>query len=285
MKYSMFYSTFLLVNSYCLKQIKFPTYLPSGSKHNFKRSVTILNSKNIILRRSKKIFSQENLNSFLNETDYKNKSIIRLEPGGLYGFYNFGTCVYMKDKYNLDNYIFTGASAGAWNSALLSYKHDINYLSSLIMKNIKHDDKKSESIFNTQMQIKDIVMNNFKSSDFNMKKVFIGTTIIENSSIYTNIYSDFINLEDMLDCCIASSNIPFITGKCDYKYDNKSVYDGGFSINPYLEGKHDIVIHPGMWGKTHQDSVYMIFKKNNNIHDYYTQGYNDAKKNMYKIII
>ena len=34
----------------------------------------------------------------------------------------------------------------------------------------------------------------------------------------TNIYTDFYDLEDALNCCVASSNIPFITGNLFNKY-------------------------------------------------------------------
>ena len=54
----------------------------------------------------------------------QDKKLITITPGGLQGFYVLGICTYIKENYDLSNYVFSGASAGSWNSLFLSYKYD-----------------------------------------------------------------------------------------------------------------------------------------------------------------
>ena len=58
---------------------------------------------------------------FLLKQNYHKKKIITLSPGGFRGFYVLGLCKYIKENYDLTDYVFSGASAGAWNSLFLSY--------------------------------------------------------------------------------------------------------------------------------------------------------------------
>jgi len=52
------------------------------------------------------------------------KKIIAISPGGYHGFYMMGISNYIKENYDLSNYLFTGASAGAWNALFMTYKGD-----------------------------------------------------------------------------------------------------------------------------------------------------------------
>ena len=45
-----------------------------------------------------------------------------LSPGGLRGFYTHGICKFIRYNYDLSNYTYYGASAGAWNSLYMSVK-------------------------------------------------------------------------------------------------------------------------------------------------------------------
>ena len=47
--------------------------------------------------------------------------LITIAPAGVYGFYELGVCDYLKKHYDLTNCVFSGASAGAWNSLYMSY--------------------------------------------------------------------------------------------------------------------------------------------------------------------
>jgi predicted acylesterase/phospholipase RssA len=60
----------------------------------------------------------------LNVQRCKNKKLISISPGGLKGFYEMGVLSYIKDNYDMEDYIFSGASAGAWNALFMCYKDD-----------------------------------------------------------------------------------------------------------------------------------------------------------------
>ena len=150
---------------------------------------------------------------FLLKQSYNDKKIITLSPGGFRGFYVLGLCKYIKENYDLTNYVFSGASAGAWNSLFLSYNGNSDkFVDSVLGVDIK----KQSSLYNVQQNMKETLLEFFDETDFDFQKLYIGTTIIKDFRFRPIIYSDFTNLEDAIDCCIASSHIPFITGGFKY---------------------------------------------------------------------
>lgn len=194
---------------------------------------------NIILRRSKLVYNYNNYTIF--EQRY-NEKVFNLTPAGINGFYMLGIIKRMNEIHNMNDFIFSGASAGAWNGLILcAYKR----------KEIFNNIENNPDFFNIkkfnelQRFMKNYFLTNYKSSDFNFTKLFIGVTQYQGFHMYTNIFSDFYNLEDCLDCCIASSHIPLITNGLVQKYDEKFTFDGGFSSNPYIKYGH--VITPNMY--------------------------------------
>ena len=115
-------------------------------------------------------------------------------------------------------------------------------------------------------------------------------TNLSNQTLYTNIYGDFESLEDALNCCISSSNIPFITGNCEIRYKDILSLDGYFSEYPYLKLDYDLQIGPDMWNqddilnkkKSRSYDLYRMFFYNNrniNFYELYIKGYSEAKNN------
>lgn len=253
-------------------------------------------TSNIVLRKNNKIYKNDDLTSFLEEnSEYNNSSLITLTPGGLRGFYNLGTCVYTKENYDLTNFIYSGASAGAWNGLMMTYKKNPHEFAIKILDSMK-ENHKLKTIYDTQLYLKNQILESYDETDFELQKLFIGVTCIHNNEIFTNIYSDFLGLEDAINCCIASSNIPFITGNCEIKYNDLVSLDGGFSIHPYLNinSLKGMQIGPDMWNgkditfknrEKKQDLYKMFFYNNYNINFYelFIKGYSDAKDNS-KII-
>ena len=225
-----------------------------------------------------------NINSTVNE-----KKVITISPGGFRGFYMLGLCKYLKENYELEEYIFSGASAGAWNSLFLSLKKDdndfIDYIFDIDYTNVKNLQLIEENV-------KKAVLNNYKTDDFQLDKVYVGTTVWKRFKFKTVIYNDFHDLEDAINCCIASSHIPFVTGNLIYKYRNLLTFDGGFSKYPYIDGKYaDVHITPSYWedrkkNKLSQpanlnigDYTTLFTKKDHDLKRMYVQGYEDAKSN------
>lgn len=176
------------------------------------------------------------------------KKVINIYPAGLRGFYEMGICVYIKENYNIDNYVFSGASAGAWNSLLMSYEGDpINFKKLILDLNYNN----TKSLYDLQNNIKHKLLTDFNHNDFNLKKIFIGVTVLENFKFKNYIFTDFESLEDAINCIIASSNIPFFTGKLFYKYRNRFCFDGGFSKDPFIHNPDkDLLIYPDVFKNT-----------------------------------
>ena len=215
----------------------------------------------------------------------KDKKIISLSPGGYKGFYVLGICKFIKENYQLDNYVFSGASAGAWNSLMLCFKHDMNDIIKIILDS---NLEKSSSIHEIEKSIKNIILNKYTADDFDLNRLYVGVTIIDNYKTNTTIYSEFENLEDALESCIASSHIPLVTGGLINFYRNIMTFDGGFSKYPYLNTSKSVLhIHPNMWnhfsnttGKFNITDYTTLFSKSKYpFHEMIHNGYVDSKKN------
>lgn len=256
----------------------------------------------VISNKNKQTYSHE---KYIQENEFlRNKKTILLSPGGFKGVYMLGICSYIKETYPLEEYLFSGASAGAWNALMLTCKKDF----STHIKHIIYDSiRESPSLLDIEKTIKQKILNTYNTEDFDLKRLFIGVTTIFERKPNTTIYTDFDSLEDAMDCCIASSHIPFITGGMVHKYKNIVSFDGGFSKYPYLNGhgprspNNEVVIHihPSMWKKkknsdtNKEESKYYSFMTTFSIEEYtslfsknkynfeklFQNGYSDAKEN------
>lgn len=222
-------------------------------------------------------------NHFIEDT--KNKKIISLSPGGYKGFYVLGICKFIKENYDLNNYVFSGASAGAWNSLILSFKHNMNDIINLILDS---NLEKSSSIHEIEKSIKTIILNKYTADDFDLSRMYVGVTIIDKYKTNTTIYTGFENLEDAINSCIASSHIPLVTGGLTNFYRNIMTFDGGFSKYPYLNTSKSVLhIHPNMWnhfsnntGKFNITDYTTLFSKSKfPFSEMVENGYLDSKKN------
>jgi hypothetical protein len=249
-------------------------FLNENTRHNI-----YINNNN------KQIFTGNEIDQYLEGSYVKNKKIISLSPGGYKGFYVLGICKFIKENYQLDNYVFSGASAGAWNSLMLCFKHDMNDIIKIILDS---NLEKSSSIHEIEKSIKKIILNKYTADDFDLNRLYVGVTIIDNYKTNTTIYTGFENLEDALESCIASSHIPLITGGLINFYRNIITFDGGFSKYPYLNTSKSVLhIHPNIWnhfsnntGKFNITDYTTLFSKSKYpFHEMIHNGYVDSKKN------
>jgi len=240
--------------------------------------------------KGKELYLQEN--NFI-----KDKKLISISPGGYKGFYMLGTCLFIKENYNLDKYIFSGASAGAWNSLFMSYKGDpLEFISNIMDPAIIN---KTSSIFEVEVLLKMKLLQTYKSEDFDMNRLFVGVTTYNKFNFNTNIFTDFDNLDDAVNCCIASSHIPLITGGIFNKYNDMYSFDGGFSEFPYLNVmKPTIHITPSIWEaqkkvfkkpnvynkiQTFYNSTTLFSREKYDLFELFDNGFGDAKKNKDKL--
>jgi len=237
-----------------------------------------------------RFINNDNAHKMLFETDsfLKEKKLVSISPGGYKGIYMLGVCIFIKDNFDLDNYVFSGASAGAWNALTLCYKKDIRYLKQQVLD---YSLQNSKSINEIETLMKKRFLLFSKTEDFDLRRLFIGVTTLEKFKPKTYIFYGFESLEDALDCCIASSHIPLITGGFVNKYKNLYTFDGGFSKYPYLNNmKPSIHISPSIWkekpgyqGDKESFDITQyttLFSRNNlDFTQLYDSGYNDSQKN------
>jgi predicted patatin/cPLA2 family phospholipase len=258
------------------------------------------NDQCIISSKKNNIYCNSEADLYIKANNFlMNKKLITISPGGFKGFYLLGVLTFIKENYNLDNYIFSGASAGSWNSLFMCYKGDtLSFVYNLLDYNIK----KARSISELQYFIKYKLLSTYNETDFDLERLFIGVTTFHKWKPNTNIFSDFNDLNDAINCCIASSHIPFITGGLTNRYHNMFSFDGGFSSFPYLQ-KENSVLHVShtMWESfennsknskndkhrnikciinslKHYSDFFSISK--NNLLELFDNGYNDAIKNQ-----
>ena len=214
-------------------------------------------------------------------TDYKNKKLINIHPGGLRGFYSLGVGKYLKENYDLSDYIFSGASAGAWNALFMVFKGD--------------DDKFIDNIFNIdyysansiqkiEYLLKDTILSNYNESDFDLDRLVIGVSVLDKIiCLKKELYCEFKQLEDVIDCCIASSHIPFLTGGLFRKYRKKFSFDGGFKKYPFLDSvRPSFEIKPTTWLHDKEAEAAMtdtLQRKHINYRGLYCHGYKMSESN------
>ena len=172
-----------------------------------------------------------------------------------------GICKYIKNHYNLNQYKFYGASAGSWNGLYLTYKDkDDKFIENI--ENIMVDER-PKSIYKLQLKIKDKLLENYNIDDFEIEKLYISVAQLRKPifRIKKKIYNEFDTLDDVTNCCIASSHLPIISGKISYKYNEHYCLDGGIFSNPFLniENENILNIRPFMWKR--EKNIKIILKK------------------------
>ena len=245
-------------------------------------------------------FLQQNYylhNNIQNDKSYLNESqkVISISPAGLNGFYTFGVALYLKENYDLTDIIYSGASAGSWISLYMAHKGDpleipINLISL--------DYEKISSVFELQVNLKNMFLKDYNVDTFDMNKIYVGVTGVHNFQLVSNIYSQFDTLIDAVDACIASSHIPLISGGLITKYNDIISFDGGLTNYPYVNFSKPILhINPSMWKSEkrylldtcmEQDTLdlmncYVGLKTSNlkNVSQMIEKGYSDSMKNRH----
>ena len=207
-------------------------------------------------------------------------NVIVNTPAGLYGFYTLGVNAYIKQHYDITNYSYSGASAGAWNSVFLSFKgNDSDFLSD-ILTCAKLDPKLS--ILEIEKTLKQKVVKKYTMDDFRTNHIYIGVSVFRLPRLNLVIFNNFRDIEDLIDCCIASSHIPFITGGALHKYRNKFSFDGGYFKYPYINNTEPtIIITPSIWNSIYTKNTINGIKRNQplTLQQLYQEGYDDSKKN------
>jgi hypothetical protein len=198
---------------------------------------------------------------FLEEEKPFRKKVITISPSGFCGFYVLGVCKYIKEHYDTSDYLFSGASIGSWISLYMTYKGEHDKIAKLLVDNKMYTGVTISQIL--QMH-KMLMLSNFHSDDFDLDRLFIGVTTFGR----TNVHTDFVSLQDAVDCCLASSHIPFMTGPLLHCYKNNYALNGAFSESPYLTNEV-LHLHPNIW---------RCNEKKYDFEEMYQLGYEDTAK-------
>lgn len=214
-----------------------------------------------------------------NKKQFNNTKFITITPGGIAGFYSLGVCNFIKEHYDVSDYSFLGASAGAWNAMVCSYNGDTQSLVKSLFDNDIIDD--TNSINELQYKLKHHILERYSIDDFDVERLHITICEVDQFSIKSKVINNFYNLETILDCCMVSSHIPYITSNKLIKvYDNKITFDGGFFSFPPKDKYHHIIISPNMYDPDMLGNMLMnMFKRNitkDSLYELFVQGYTDA---------
>ena len=250
--------------------------------------------------------SSKSLIPFKNPQTSQQNKIITISSSGTHGYYLLGITSYLKDHFDLSDYRFSGASSGSWISLIMCYRGNHND----IIRDILHtSDQNKNSVRELGKALKSTFLEKYKTQDFDLSRCYIGVINVDVKNpieTKTIIYSNFTTLEDAVNCCIASSHVPFVMGDMFRKYKDRYMIDGGFSNNPYYGNGHtdgnclecdidivtkkpDLHVHPFIWYKrpvyfmeymTNQFKLFLdlFLIQSMNFTNMYSTGYKDAKK-------
>ena len=214
------------------------------------------------------------------------KNFISISPGGIFGFYTIGYSSYILKNYNLNKYHYIGASSGSWNSLFCCYKYDHdNFMKKLINQDFFEN---ITSVDRLQKNLTNYITKNYKSSDFDLNKLNICISVLEDFQLKNIIISNFTKIENALQLCRLSSHLPFLTSdELIKKYNNKIVFDGGLTNFPpkNVTTYYQISIHK-MNNDNIESALCNIIKGNISkeiINNLYLQGYNDCQNNKKEI--
>lgn len=223
-------------------------------------------------------------NELVTKWNGKYKKLLVITPGGLYGYYMLGVTRYIKMNYDLDDYVFSGSSAGAWCALFLCLKNKKN-ITMLLFQLVQEMQQvlKSNTLYEFLFIMKTKVLELTTDSDYHLDRLHIGVLTYENYELKTTIYCNFVSLEDAVNCCISSSNIPFLTGEFSHTYQGAMALDGYFAKYPYLNVMEpSLVIYPDIWKTPHKRQLgnSLLAKDKVKLMDLFLDGYNDTIVNQ-----
>lgn len=207
---------------------------------------------------------------------------IVLSPGGLLGFYVLGICHYIKHNYNIDDKKIIGFSAGSFNTIFLALdkKYDDHFLKELFKLNL-HGTMPLPYILNKTIQL---MKDTFDIQQFNITNKYIAVTSNYNQ---LESYNKFLNVNDMIKCCVSSSFIPMLTYRdIFYFYNGKCSIDGGLFYYKYkkqIKHRKLLWLNYKLFKRYNKYNIpgYSLFHKNSSIYELYMLGYNDAIKHKH----
>lgn len=213
-------------------------------------------------------------------TRVNQNKLIGVSPGGLSGFYTLGATSYIKENYNLTDYVFLGASAGSWNALLLTGKLSNDHVvNDLLSQSFFYESKKISTLLN---DIKNYILTTYHTNDFELNKLYLSVSLFKYFYFKSSVITNFLSLNEAVEGCMSSSYIPFLTGSIRLINLKNIVIDGGWPRFPPNNVKPYFYIRPSMWGRHFSRKDRFRYPSSISFfREMYEIGYNDTRDNKH----
>jgi len=216
---------------------------------------------------------------------------INIYGTGLFLPYSLGVIGYIKKNIPITDYRITGISGGAWCSLLYTQEDDMSdhdkiwdYTIGKNITNLKiHNDLR---VF--QKEAEKNLKTRYKSSNKNLDKISIISTKLNGNffSMNTEKRDKFDDVDDLIDFCLCSSYLPYLSGSTfSKKYKGNRYIDGDikYDYNDKEIENSKIIIDRTIWGRNFapENYIYMNKEKSRELFEY---GWVDTENNKDKII-
>lgn len=203
------------------------------------------------------------------------ESDIILAPGGYKGVYMLGICHYLKNHFQTANKSILGISCGSFNALFMRLNPGLEtqYLQILF----KLESTKKLPMHTFVSTVVNTIQDSFVYEDFNFDQTNIGVT----TSKGLEFFHEFSSLGDVINCCISSSFIPFLTHpELFFFYKNKLSFDGAIYYKRLKKKikKETLLITSSMFGRFNEKIMQGMQKPTCSYYQLYLNGYHDARK-------
>jgi len=211
---------------------------------------------------------------------------INVGSTGLLFPYTLGALAYIKTCIKPEMYKLTSVSGGTWCSLIYHFEKNISdhdALWDILVGNQSYSvhllNRRSMSSF--QQLVSENFKKRYRHENVSNVPISILTTELKGLRMKSTAIDSFQNMNELVDYCLCSSYIPFISGnKFKMLYNNKYYMDGEIFKNKKLLLKDPVLnLHKGTWNRKFalRDYMYLDFNRSKVLFNY---GWQDAKKHL-----
>jgi hypothetical protein len=212
---------------------------------------------------------------------------INIYGTGLFLPYSMGVVGYIKKNIPISDYRITGISGGAWCSLLYTQEDDLSNHDKIWSYTIGNNVTKlklQSDLKTFQKNVEDNLKVRYKSRKAkNLDKISIISTKLDGAlfKLKTEEKTNFTNIDDVIDFCLCSSYLPYLSGSTfSKKYKGSRYIDGDIKYDYKNENKehNKIIIHRHMWDRKFTPDNYLYLDKDKS-RELFEYGWMDTEKN------
>jgi hypothetical protein len=210
---------------------------------------------------------------------------------GLYLPYSMGVIGYIKKNIHIKDYNITGISGGAWCALLYTQESDLSNHDELWDFSVGKDINRiyfHNDIRTFQNNVEKNLKLRYANSNVDVRELskisIIASNVVSIFNIKNEKKSNFDNINDLIDYCLCSSYIPYISGNTfSRKYKDKYYIDGEIKNDndKVIDSaiiENNIDIHRFMWGRKFSKNALMYLDKEKS-KKLFMEGWEDTEKN------